>query len=282
MDVSSLIQAHPHDFEKDDDSNFHIDFLTVATNARAWNYNIKQSTRHEVKVTAGKIIPAMATTTSAICGLVDIEFCKLVLGLQHSLGSTPFINYNMDLAVPTLNAFRPINAKLFDSPLGPTCSWDIMDISETEAPTLEDLVLVLSRRYGKQVSKVSVHLGVHGKIGKDIFVASDKKMLGWSLSVSQDSRTMIAGGSVMEESDWASMLQAFSKKFALIGGEPPLGIKPDGPTHKDMLDSISKISQKIDRVKQVFVSMMSSNVKQVYVAKCRPQDSDSNSLEAQE
>jgi molybdopterin/thiamine biosynthesis adenylyltransferase len=64
IDTSSLQPAYAHEFEKDDDSNFHIDFLTVATNLRAWNYDIKQSQRHAVKVTAGRIIPALATTTA--------------------------------------------------------------------------------------------------------------------------------------------------------------------------------------------------------------------------
>ena len=42
--------AQAHDFEKDDDANFHIDFLTAATNLRAINYNIKQSSRHQAKI----------------------------------------------------------------------------------------------------------------------------------------------------------------------------------------------------------------------------------------
>lgn len=44
-----------------DDLNFHIDFLTAATNMRSWNYDIKESARHTVKVTAGRIIPALAS-----------------------------------------------------------------------------------------------------------------------------------------------------------------------------------------------------------------------------
>ena len=65
---------------------------------RSWNYDIKPSARHAVKVTAGKIIPALATTTAMVCGLVDIEFCKLVLGLQ-SQGSDKFLNSNVSLCV---------------------------------------------------------------------------------------------------------------------------------------------------------------------------------------
>jgi hypothetical protein len=265
VDGSSLVQAHPHDFEKDDDSNFHIDFLTVATNARAWNYNIKQSTRHEVKVTAGKIIPAMATTTSAICGMVDIEFCKLVLGLQHSMGSSPFLNCNFDLAVPTFNAFRPFDAKRHESPLGQFCSWDIMDVRETEAPTLEALVDVLTRRYGQQVEKVVVHTGVHGKIGKVLYEASDRKKLGWSLGVSEDGKCLVAGGSVMTDSLWKSDLLSIQAKLPTAN--------PGGPVHKQFLANIASYSKSIDTAKLQFSTMLSGSVKDAYAAKCRPEDS---------
>lgn len=69
---------------------------------RSWNYDIKPSARHAVKVTAGRIIPALATTTAMVCGLVDIEFCKLVLGLQ-SQGSDKFLNSNINLAAGSGN-----------------------------------------------------------------------------------------------------------------------------------------------------------------------------------
>ena len=110
VDVSQLLEARPHDFEKDDDDNFHIDYLTAATNLRSWNYNIKLSARHAVKVTAGRIIPALATTTAMVCGLVDVEFCKLVLGLQN-LGNDKFYNSNINLAVGS-NAFSVFNPEL--------------------------------------------------------------------------------------------------------------------------------------------------------------------------
>jgi hypothetical protein len=279
VDVSSLIQAHPHDFEKDDDSNFHIDFLTVATNARAWNYNIKQSTRHEVKVIAGKIIPAIATTTSAICGMIDIEFCKLVLGLQHSLGSSPFANYNMDLAVPTFNAFRPAKAILFDSPLGPTCSWDIMDITEAEAPTLQALIDMLAQRYGQKVQKLSVHLGVQGKIGKKLYEASDRHYLDWSLSLSEDGKSFVAGGNLMEKSMWSASLRDYNQKLATLGQpatatNPMGGIKLGGPTHQRILDQIKVYQSKISEVKRSFLSELSGSVKQLYATRCLPVEND--------
>jgi ubiquitin-activating enzyme E1 len=67
------------DFEKDDDLNFHISFITAAANLRCDNYTIKRTDFHSCKVIAGKIIAAIATTTATVCGLVMLELFKLIL-----------------------------------------------------------------------------------------------------------------------------------------------------------------------------------------------------------
>lgn len=64
------LRMAPLFFEKDDDSNGHMDFVASASALRARMYAIEAADRLQTKRIAGKIIPAIATSTAAVAGLV--------------------------------------------------------------------------------------------------------------------------------------------------------------------------------------------------------------------
>lgn len=107
LDCSGGLTVTPLEFEKDDDTNFHMDFIVAASNLRATNYKIAPVDRHQSKLIAGKIIPAIATTTSVVAGLVCLELYKLTQGF-NTLDS--FKNGFVNLALPFFGFSDPIAA----------------------------------------------------------------------------------------------------------------------------------------------------------------------------
>ena len=192
---------------------------------RSWNYDIKASARHTVKVTAGRIIPALATTTAMVCGLVDIEFCKLVLGLQ-SQGSDMFLNSNINLASGSANFTTfapdpPIDIETgLESPLPKsftswgelyvvnyaTCqckltslnclttnlSTDKFEITcKTKEMSVEQLVKYISKSFGVTVDRIFLHGDTEDKA---LFSAMDKKKLEWDIDFAEDGKVTVSDG----------------------------------------------------------------------------------------
>ncbi|OMJ80020.1 hypothetical protein SteCoe_19844 [Stentor coeruleus] len=89
----------PAVFEKDDDTNFHIDFITHAANLRARNYKINEADRQKTKMIAGKIIPAIATTTAMIAGAVAVELYKLHIHADIEKFRNIFVNLGVNIIV---------------------------------------------------------------------------------------------------------------------------------------------------------------------------------------
>lgn len=121
--ISSLLKAiMPADFEKDDDSNRHIDFIVACSNLRAENYGIEPADRSKSKVSlgvflyesksglkriAGRIIPAIATTTAMVAGLISAELYKIAAGCQDI---EKYRNTFMNLALPVYSFSEPMPA----------------------------------------------------------------------------------------------------------------------------------------------------------------------------
>jgi ubiquitin-activating enzyme E1 len=91
------VKVNVVDFEKDDDSNHHIDWVAACANLRARNYDIKEGTRHKIKMIAGKIIPAIATSTALIVGVSGMELLKYLMGVDVGQMRNSFFNLALPL-----------------------------------------------------------------------------------------------------------------------------------------------------------------------------------------
>ncbi|KAM0953182.1 putative ubiquitin/SUMO-activating enzyme E1, THIF-type NAD/FAD binding, ubiquitin-activating enzyme [Dioscorea sansibarensis] len=100
---------NPMQFEKDDDTNFHIDFIAAVGNLRARNYKIPEVDKLKAKFIAGRIIPAVATSTALAAGLVCLELYKVLAG-GHS--RMDYRNSFVNLALPLFSMAEPVPPKV--------------------------------------------------------------------------------------------------------------------------------------------------------------------------
>lgn len=166
----------PIDFEKDDDNNHHMDFIVAASNLRAANYQIAPADRHKSKLIAGRIIPAIATTTSLITGLVCIELYKIV---ESHKKLEVYKNGFVNLALPFFGFSEPIQAavnRYYDN------DWTIWDRFEVPGEmTLKEFLEYFKVNHKLEISMLSQNVSML----YSFFMAKEKREERMDLKMSE-------------------------------------------------------------------------------------------------
>jgi len=146
----------PLKFEKDDDNNLHIDFIHAASTLRALNYTIidpSKASRLTSKLIAGRIIPAIVTTTAVVAGLECFELYKVI---QANRKIDNFKNAFISLGIPQLllsEPLPPIKHKYYSKEI---TEWDRVNIKPPKDFTLQALLIYFKKKLAMNVTSVSV------------------------------------------------------------------------------------------------------------------------------
>jgi ubiquitin-activating enzyme E1 len=130
------------DFDKDSINLSHVEFLTILTNIRNSIYSIEIIDEFTVKGIAGKIIPALCSTTSVISGLVMIEYLRYCLKLKTLESYTNnYVNLSLNLYTNSI----PIKCK---------DEWIKINL---ENLTLEDILVKIQNDYNNYISTIIIN-----------------------------------------------------------------------------------------------------------------------------
>lgn len=151
LNTKTAQKLYPIDFEKDDDTNHHMEMITAASNLRADNYSIPPADRMKTKQIAGRIIPAIATTTATIAGLVCTEFYKMIGSSKPPLSC--FKNGFINLALPFFGFSEPIAAPVKKYNDACFTLWDRLEIQGPK--TLQEAVDWIQNETGLEVTMLS-------------------------------------------------------------------------------------------------------------------------------
>ncbi|CAJ2640355.1 unnamed protein product [Trifolium pratense] len=133
--LTPTFRMKPIQFEKDDDTNYHMDVIAGLANMRARNYSIPEVDKLKAKFIAGRIIPAIATSTAMATGLVCLELYKVLDG-GHKVED--YRNTFANLALPLFSMAEPVPPKVIKHQETSWTVWDRWTLGNN--PTLRELI----------------------------------------------------------------------------------------------------------------------------------------------
>ena len=165
----SAAALRPEPFEKDSTTNRHVDFVTALANLRGESYGIPPTPRHEVKITAGRIIPAIATTTDCVTAFGGLLLIQTAQG-EAAHGRTTHMSAELSLHQHMTIDIEPpakVPAKAGETRVPADLTvWNRVDVSLPASATVADAVREAETRLlaesGGTVDTLSVEAQGHG------------------------------------------------------------------------------------------------------------------------
>jgi ubiquitin-activating enzyme E1 len=149
------------EFDKDIDE--HMLFVTACSNLRAMNYSVPTEDTHRSRAIAGRIIPAIATTTAMVAGVICLELYKLVGTPRKELKIDAYKNGFINLAIPFVTHSEPtapaktkaiLNGKEWN-----WTAWDSMDMNLGNI-TMGEFMDHFEKEYNLEISMLSTGVSI--------------------------------------------------------------------------------------------------------------------------
>lgn len=145
--LKSAPQVKPQHFEKDDDSNGHIDWIYAMSNLRGRVYSMQGLDKLQVKLKAGRIMPALATTTSVVAAYQTLQLVMVIRQQVDQPKQLQCRSIFVNLAVPLAQVAEP------GPPLGKAAGphritvWDTWQVTVPPAASLKQLFAAVFVKY---------------------------------------------------------------------------------------------------------------------------------------
>jgi ubiquitin-activating enzyme E1 len=159
--LGTVQPLNPIEFDKDIDE--HMLFVTACSNLRAMNYSIPTEDTHRSRAIAGRIIPAIATTTALVTGLICLDLYKIVGAARKPLAIDAYKNAFVNLATPFMTLSEPMppakTKVVLKGKEWEWTSWDSLDMNLGDI-TLGEFMEHFEKEYNLEISMLSYGVSI--------------------------------------------------------------------------------------------------------------------------
>jgi ubiquitin-activating enzyme E1 len=135
-------------FDKDNDELQHIYWINECSNMRNKQYSIPEIDLYQTRKIAGKIIPAMITTTSLIAGFQIMEFIKIIKYYNKNNNNNYYKNRFVNLNINYYDGIEPSSCKKHDN----FSEWSKIKLCKTNS---SDIIKDIEEIYNKKVEFIT-------------------------------------------------------------------------------------------------------------------------------